>query len=113
MAVANTEQGVLAAQIGWRTAELNFKRLIVSGTDDDAVPDDDQPDRPADAGVCRAWTFRPAVTRALAERTDIVASRRNLDVSRLNLEVTKGQLKPHPQLQRRLSARAARAAPSA
>jgi len=93
VAVANNEQGVLAAQIAWRTAELNFKRLIVSGTDDDLYRMTINPvDAPA-LGVASV-DIQAAVSRALAERTDIVVSRRNLDVSRLNLEVTKGALKP-------------------
>jgi outer membrane protein len=93
VAVANNEQGVLAATIAWRTAELNFKRLIVSGTDDDLYRMTINPvDKPA-LGVASV-DIQAAVSRALAERTDIVVSRRNLDVSRLNLEVTKGSLKP-------------------
>ena len=94
VAVANNEQAVLAAQIAWRTAELNFKSLIVSGTDDDLYRMTINPvDAPA-LGVASV-DIQAAVTRALAERTDIVVSRRNLDVSRMNLEVTKGALKPN------------------
>jgi outer membrane protein TolC len=43
VAVANNEQGVLAAQIAWRTAELNFKRLIRQRHRRRPVPDDNQP----------------------------------------------------------------------
>ncbi len=38
--------------------------------------------------------IQAAVTRALADRTDLVVARRNVDSSRLTLEVTRGQLKP-------------------
>ena len=93
VAVANNEQAVLAAQIAWRTAELNFKSLIVSGTDDDMYRMTINPvDKPA-LGVS-AVDIQAAVSRALGERTDIVVARRNLDISRMNLEVTKGALKP-------------------
>jgi outer membrane protein TolC len=93
VAVANNAQGVLAAEIGWRTAELNFKSLIVSGTDDDLYRMTINPTDKPELGVASV-DIQAAVSRALAERTDIVVSRRNLDVSRLNLEVTKGSLKP-------------------
>ena len=56
--VAQNEQVLLAAQISWTTAELNFKRLLVSGTDDPLYREDDQPDGQAGADRRRAWTSR-------------------------------------------------------
>lgn len=95
--VANAEQVYLAAQIGWRTTELNFKRLLVSGTDDEMYLMTLFPiDRPQ-LGV-PSVDIRAAVTRALAERTDIIVARRNIDVSRMNLEVTQGATKPNLSL---------------
>lgn len=91
--VANAEQSVLSAQISWRTAELNFKRLLVSGTDDELYGVTINPvDRPA--LTVQSVDIQAAVTKALAERTDVIQSKRNLDVSVLNLEVTRGSTKP-------------------
>ena len=91
--VANAEQSVLSAQISWRTAELNFKRLLASGTDDQlysvAINPVDSPSL-----TVQSVDIQAAVTKALAERTDVIQSQRNLDVSALNLEVTKGSTKP-------------------
>ena len=94
VALANNQQLLLAAQISWRTAELNFKSLIVSGTDDDMYRMTINPVDKPELGASSV-DIQAAVSRALAERTDIVVSRRNLDVSRMNLEVTKGALKPN------------------
>jgi outer membrane protein TolC len=91
--VANAEQTYLAAQIGWEIAELNFKRLLVSGREDELVQRTINPtDRPTLS--VQSVDIQAAVTKALQERTDLVVSRRNVDVSRLNLEVTQGATKP-------------------
>jgi outer membrane protein len=96
VALANSEQGYLQAQISWRTAELNFKRLLVSGTDDELYTMTINPvDKPSLS--VQSVDIQAAVTRALAERTDIVIARRQIDSSRLSLEVTKGQLMPNLQ----------------
>ena len=59
------EQGLLAAQIAWTTAELNFKRLIVSGTDDDLYRMTINPVDAPELHGRRAWTFRrPSRTRS-------------------------------------------------
>jgi outer membrane protein TolC len=90
---ANADQSHLAAQISWRTAELNFKRLLVTGIDDELYGMTINPiDKPSLS--VQSVDIQAAVTRALAERTDIVISRRNIDSSRLGLEVTKGALLP-------------------
>jgi outer membrane protein TolC len=91
--VAQNEQSYLAAQIAWRTAELNFKRLLVSGTDDELYSKTINPtDRPS--LTVQSVDIQAAVSKALAERTDVVISRKNLEVSRMGLEVTKGALRP-------------------
>ena len=93
-ALANAEQSHLAAQITWRTAELNFKRLLVTGVDDELYSMTINPvDKPSLS--VQSVDIQAAVTRALAERTDIVIARRNIDSSRLSLEVTKGALMPN------------------
>ena len=91
--VANAEQSLLSAQINWRTAELNFKQLLVTGTDDELYRMTINPTEAPVLGV-QSVEIQAAVTRALAERTDIVQSRRNIDVSVLNLDVTRGATKP-------------------
>ncbi len=93
-ALANAEQSYLASQISWRTAELNFKRLLVSGIDDELYLMTINPTDKPQLSV-QSVDIQAAVTRALAERTDIVIARRNIDSSRLSLEVTQGQLKPN------------------
>ncbi len=97
VALANAEQGYLASQIAWRTAELNLKRLIVSGTDDDVYLQTIMPTSRPELSV-QSVDIQSAVTRALAERTDLTVARRNIDSSRLTLEVTQGQLKPNLSL---------------
>jgi len=95
--VANAEQQVLAAEIGWRTAELNFKRLLVSGADDELYAQTINPvDRPALS--VQSVDIQAAVTRALAERTDAMQSRKNLEITKLNLEISKDQTKPNLSL---------------
>jgi outer membrane protein TolC len=93
VSLANAEQGYLQSQISWRTAELNLKRLIVSGTDDDVYLMTLSPTSRPELSV-QSVDIQAAVTKALAERTDLTVARRNIDSSRLSLEVTQGQLKP-------------------
>ncbi len=93
-ALFNAEQSLLAAQIGWRTTELNFKRLFVTGADDEIYTATINPtDQPALSVA--SVDIQAAVTKALAERTDLIITRRNLETSHLNLEVTKNQTKPN------------------
>jgi outer membrane protein TolC len=93
-ALANSEQSYLAAQISWRTAELNLKRLLVSGTDDELYLMTINPTDKPQLSI-QSVDIQAAVTKALAERTDLVIARRNIDSSRLSLEVTRGALKPN------------------
>jgi outer membrane protein TolC len=97
VALANAEQGYLQSQISWRTAELNLKRLIVSGTDDDVYLMTISPNSRPELSV-QSVDIQAAVTKALAERTDLTIARRNIDSNRLTLEVTQGQLKPNLSL---------------
>jgi HAE1 family hydrophobic/amphiphilic exporter-1 len=90
---AQADQSYLAAQIAWRTAELNFKRLLVSGTDDELYRKTINPiDRPS--LTVTSVDIQAGVTKALAERTDVITSRKNLEISRMNLDVTRGALLP-------------------
>ena len=93
VSVFNAEQTLLAAQISWRTAELNFKRLLASGGEDElyltTINPTDQP-----ALSVQSVDIQAAVTKALVERTDLVVARRGIDSSKLTLEVTQNQTKP-------------------
>ena len=91
--VLNAEQQLLAAEVGWRTAELNFKRLIASGPEDDIYRATLNPIEQAALAV-QSVDIPAAVSGAVSNRSDIVTTKRNLEISNLNLEVTKDQTKP-------------------
>ncbi len=96
--VANAEQALLNAQIQWRTAELNLKRLLASGPDDEVYRATINPVEQPTMSV-ESVDIPSAVQRALDQRTDLVQARRNLEISNLNLDVTGDQLKPQLDLQ--------------
>lgn len=91
--VASAEQALLNAQIAWTTQELSFKRLLVSGPDDELYK---MTINPVDAPGFSQQTvdISGAIQTALANRTDIDIARKNLQVGQLNLEVTKNNTKP-------------------
>jgi outer membrane protein TolC len=92
-AVAQAEQVLEAARGGWQTAELNLKRYLASGPDDDVYKKTLNPtEQPA--LTVQAVDIPAAVKTALEQRTDLVQSRKNIEISQLNLEVTKDQTKP-------------------
>jgi outer membrane protein len=91
--VAAAEQQLLNAEIGWRTAELNFKRLLVSGPEDDLYSATINPTEQA-AVTPRAVDIPGAVRTAIAERTDLVQSRKNIEITELGLELSKNLTKP-------------------
>ena len=93
-AVFNQEQLLLAAQIGWRTAEINFKRLLASGRDDEIYNFTLHPIDLPELSV-QSVDIQAAMTKALAERTDLIVARRNIDSSNLSLEVSKSQTLPN------------------
>jgi outer membrane protein TolC len=95
--VATAEQQRLNAEISWRTAELNLKRYLVTGTDDELYRTVINPTDAPRLSV-QSVDIQAAVTAALAERTDIVTSLRNIESSQLSLEVTANQTKPSLQL---------------
>jgi outer membrane protein TolC len=95
--VAQNEQTLLNAQIGWRTAELNLKLLLASGTDDDIYKATLNPvDQPLIS--VQAVDIQAAITSALGQRTDLVQQRRSLEISELNLEVAKDRTRPQLDL---------------
>ena len=92
-AVASSEGSLLSAENSWQTAELNFKRLIVSGTDDPLYRKTINPtDRP-EMNVQQV-DIQAAVTRTLGQGTNLLISRKNLDVARMNIELQKANLMP-------------------
>jgi outer membrane protein TolC len=93
-AVFNQEQLLLAAQIGWRTAEINFKRFLASGADDEIYKFTLNPIDSPELSV-QSVDIQAAMTKALAERTDLIVARRNIDSSNLSLEVSKSQTLPN------------------
>ena len=95
--LASAEQALLNAQIQWRTAELNFKTLLASGTDDEIYSQVINPAEQPQLSV-QSVDIQAAVTRALQERTDMMQSRKNIESSQLSLEVTKNQTMPNLNL---------------
>ena len=91
--VVNAELSVLNAEIGWQTAELNLKRLLASGPDDEIFR---ATINPVDVPTFEAPAVDPAAAAkaALDQRLDLVQAQRSIDVSRLNLEVTKNATLP-------------------
>jgi len=91
--VAQNEVALLAAEIAWQTAELNFKRLLVTGTDDELYRKTINPvDKPE--LTVESVDIQAAVTKTLAEATTLIIARKNLQIRNLNFEVTKQALLP-------------------
>jgi outer membrane protein TolC len=90
---ANRRQTLVQAQATRRTAELALKRLIVSGTDDDAWRAELNPvDRPSFTTV--AIDVEGAVRRALAERTDVSQVKQQLEINDVQLDLLQDQTLP-------------------
>ena len=91
--IASTEQGLLQAEITFRNAELNLKRLLVDSPADELFR---QTINPVDipAVLPPAVDIPGAIQLAMSSRLDVTQARRNLDVTRMNLEVTADALKP-------------------
>lgn len=95
--VAQQEQSLLNAEISWRNAELNLKRLLASGPDDpifQATID------PTEVPVMTIQTvdIDAAIQEALANRTDMVQARRQLEITEMNLAVTRDSTRPDLEL---------------
>jgi outer membrane protein TolC len=92
-AVAQNEQGLLAAQNAWTTAELALKRLIVSGTDDPMYLKTINPTDKPELSV-QDVDIQAAVTRTLAQGTQLLISRKRLDTQKMDIELQKANLMP-------------------
>jgi len=92
---ATRRQTLVQAEATVRTSELALKRLIVSGTDDPVWNSSLNPtDRPP--STSEAIDLEAAVTRALAERTDLQQAKKTLQINDVNLrnlvDLTRPQL---------------------
>jgi outer membrane protein len=92
---ATRRQTLVQAQAAVRTSELALKRLIVSGTDDPVWNSSLNPtDRPP--STAEPIDLEAAVTRALAERTDLQQAKKTLQINDVNLrnlvDLTRPQL---------------------
>ncbi len=95
--VASSEQTYLSAQIAWKNAELNLKRLLVSGADDELYRSTINPTEQPTLSVSSV-DIPKGIEEALASRNDLVTSRRQLEIAEMNLEVTRDQTKPQLSL---------------
>jgi outer membrane protein len=92
--VASNEQALLNARIGWQSAELSFKRLLLSGTDDPLSSQTINPTEQAPALDQVSVDIPKAVQGALAQRTDLEQTRKSLESSLFTLELRKNATMP-------------------
>jgi len=95
--VATAEQGLLNAEIGWKTAQLALKRLLANGPDDDIYRATINPTQQAALSISSV-DIDAAVATATAQRTDVLTSRKNIESAQLTPEVTRNQTKPQLDL---------------
>jgi outer membrane protein TolC len=95
--VASAEQALLNAEIQWRNQELNFKRLLLGGAEDELLF---QTINPTDLPSMQEQTvnIQAAIETALEERTDLRQQRQQREISELNLEVTRDNVRPQLDL---------------
>ena len=91
--VASAEQSVLGAEIGWRSQELAFKRLLVGGPDDPLLTQTLVPTS-VPILVQQVVDIDAAIAIALEQRSDLRQSRFQREISSLNLEVTNNNTRP-------------------
>jgi outer membrane protein len=91
--VASGEQSLLNAEIQWRNQELNFKRLLVGGAEDELL---NQTINPTELPVIveQDVDIDAAIAIALEERMDIRQQRQQREISELNLDVTESNRLP-------------------
>ena len=95
---ATAAQALTAAEATWRTADLNLKRLIVGGTEDELWRARLQPvDQPT--VTPQPINADAAVARALQERIDLQQDRKTLQTNDISIELLDNQTKPQLDLQ--------------
>jgi outer membrane protein TolC len=95
---ATAAQALTTAEATWRTADLNLKRMIVAGTEDELWKSRLHPvDQPT--VTPQPINVEQAVTRALAERIDLQQDRKTLQTNDISVSLLKNQAKPQVDLQ--------------
>jgi len=92
--VANNQQALLNARITWQTAELAFKRMIVTGPDDPLYGQTINPTEQPPALEQVQVNIPRAIQTALVERTDITQTKKTLESTAFTLELRRDQTKP-------------------
>lgn len=91
--IASTEQSLLAAEITWRNAEVAFKRLLVESAEDELFRSTINPVDQVSFAI-QEVDIPGAISKAIAERTDIVQARQQIRISELGLELSKNNVMP-------------------
>jgi HAE1 family hydrophobic/amphiphilic exporter-1 len=92
--VANNQQLLLNARISWQTAELTFKRLLVTGSDDPLYGQTINPTEQPPALDQVQVNIPAAITTAMQERTDILQTKKTLDQTAFTLDLRKNATLP-------------------
>ena len=92
--VANNEQALLNAKVSWQTAELTFKRLLVTGTEDPLYGQTINPTEQPPAIEQVQVDIPGAIKTALQERTDIAQTKKSLESTSFTLELRKNATLP-------------------
>ncbi len=96
--VANNEQALLNAKVSWQTAELAFKRLLVTGTEDPLYGQTIDPTEQPPAIEQVQVDIPGAIKTALEERTDIAQTKKNLESTSFTLALRKNATLPNLNL---------------
>lgn len=95
---ATAAQQLTIAESTWRTADLNLKRLIVAGTEDELWRSRLQPvDQPT--VTAQPIDTDAAVSRALRDRIDLQQDRKTLQGNDISMRLLDNQTKPQVDLQ--------------
>lgn len=92
--VASREEQVIVAGANLEEAEDAIKQVIFPEHDFDMWRTRISPSDRVVTGDHQEINLEAAINRALAERTDIVATRKSLESNQINLDFAKNQLKP-------------------
>jgi outer membrane protein TolC len=103
--VANAELSLLNAEIAWRNSELTFKRLLVTGIEDEMYRATINPVDVPTAPPPPAIDIPSAIQTALSQRSDVQITQRNLEVQEMGLEITRNNMLPSLSVSSSFSAR--------
>jgi outer membrane protein len=92
--VASNQQALLNARINWQTAELTFKRLLVTGADDPLYDQTINPTEQPPALTQVQVDIPKAIQTALQERTDITQTKKTLESTLVTLDLRKNMTLP-------------------